>query len=185
MSSWHKKRTVIHRYDTTAHLYDTRYLEEQVAKITAGLRHLDDKELGVVLDLGCGTGILIDELKDMAVEIVGADISRRTLLEARKRTENAHRAHLVLADADNTPFKENVFDSVFAVTLLQNMPDPHLTLKEMKRVSKAKAVFVVTGLKRVFSLESLKRLLKREDLAVLALEAEGLRCHIAVCKKMQ
>ncbi|MBX5329279.1 MAG: class I SAM-dependent methyltransferase [Candidatus Bathyarchaeota archaeon] len=184
MSEWDKKREIMHRYDVTAHIYDMRYAEEQKAKFQTAFKNLKMERLGLVLDVGCGTGLLFDSVADRAEIVVGVDLSKKTMLKAKEYAKRFLNVHLVLADADKLPFPEDFFNHVFAFTLLQNMPNPPATLKGIVRVAKAKAVVVVTGLKNVFSRESFEELLRDAGLKVAVLESENLKCHVAVCKKM-
>jgi ubiquinone/menaquinone biosynthesis C-methylase UbiE len=88
---------------------------------------------------------------------------------------------LVQADADYIPFKDNYFSVVFAFTVLQNLPDPLETLKEVKRIAERDAPIVVTGLKKVFSLGALRELLQSAGLRVVSLkDDDALKCHVAV-----
>lgn len=184
MSKWNRKRDLMRRYDLTAHLYDMRYAEEQNVKFDVALKNMKVEGQGLVLDVGCGTGLLFNRIAGKAEMVVGLDFSKELLFEAKKRGIKIRSVHLVLADADNMPFKENVFDRVFAFTVVQNTPSPAETLREMKRVAKNKAVVVITGLKKVFSLEEFRRLLYGADLEIVGLESSGeeLKCHVAVCR---
>jgi ubiquinone/menaquinone biosynthesis C-methylase UbiE len=181
MSEWKSKREVKRRYDSTAHLYDRRYSEEQTAKIEAALEHVNMQKHGLVLDAGCGTGLLFNYFANKAEALVGMDISRKILMQARNRERQLSDAHLILGDTDNMPLKEGVFDYVFAVTLIQNAPNPINTLNEIKRVAKKDATMVITGLKKKFTLQHFKELLHDADLSVIALQTENLNCHVAVC----
>ncbi|MCJ7770418.1 class I SAM-dependent methyltransferase, partial [Candidatus Bathyarchaeota archaeon] len=53
-------------------------------------------------------------------------------------------ADFLCADADHLPFREQVFDSVFSFTLLQNMPDPSFTLCEILRVAGTNGLVVAS-----------------------------------------
>lgn len=181
MNEWSKKRAVMRNYDVTANLYDMRYFEEQKAKIEAALEGLKMERHDMVLDAGCGTGILFSYVADKAQATVGLDVSKKILLLAKKRADKLQNIHLVLADADCMPFRENVFSLVFGITLIQNMPNPLRTLKEIRRVAKGNARIVVTGLKKAFTLEEFKKLLLDSDLKVDSLKVEGLKCYVAVC----
>jgi len=183
MSEWDKKRDVMHRYDLTAHIYDIRYAEEQTAKIKAVMESINMEKEGLVLDVGCGTGLLFEYVANKAEAIVGLDISRETLFQAKKHAKKFANVHLILADSDNAPLKEDVFSHVFALTLIQNTPNPFKTLNEIRRVSKENAVIVVTGLKKKFPIKAFKRLLRDACLDVIALKSESLKCHVAVCTK--
>ena len=183
MDKWRKKRQVMKRYDLTAHLYDIRYEAEQKTKYEAALNNLPPKELGLVLDAGCGTGLLFEHVAVSAEAVVGLDLSKKSLLQARDRAKKSENVHLILADADQMPFKQDTLDHVFAMTLIQNSPDPIETLNEIVRIARNDAVVVVTGLKRIFSLNDFKKLLQKARLRIIALESEGLQCHMAVCAK--
>jgi ubiquinone/menaquinone biosynthesis C-methylase UbiE len=183
MSEWDKKRDVMHRYDLTAHIYDIRYAEEQTAKIEAVMESINMEKEGLVLDVGCGTGLLFEYVANKAEAIVGLDISRETLLQAKKRAKKFANVHLILADSDNIPVKEDVFSHVFALTLIQNTPNPLKTLNEIKRVTKENAVIIVTGLKKKFLIKAFERLLHGAGFDVITVKSESLNCHVAVCSK--
>jgi ubiquinone/menaquinone biosynthesis C-methylase UbiE len=181
MNKWDQKRKTMHRYDLTARMYEERYAEEQAAKYQAALKHLTIACHSSVLDVGCGTGLLFSHVAAEAQTVVGADISRLLLLQAKKRTRDFRNVHLVQADADHLPFKRRHFNMVFAFTVLQNMPKPSETLSEIKRNAKQDAAVVVTGLKKAFSLEAFRALLENAGFQVVALEdADALKCHVAV-----
>jgi ubiquinone/menaquinone biosynthesis C-methylase UbiE len=160
-----------------------RYAEEQAAKIEAALEDVSIDDHSLILDVGCGTGILFNRVADRAEILVGLDVSRRMLLQARKSAEKLRNVHLILADVDNIPVKAKVFDCVFAVTLLQNTPNPVKTLKEIKRITKGSAVIVVTGMKKAFTLRSFKKMLTDAGLRIVALKKDGLKCYVAACEK--
>jgi demethylmenaquinone methyltransferase/2-methoxy-6-polyprenyl-1,4-benzoquinol methylase len=183
LDEWSKKRSVMQLYNLTAHIYDVRYADEQKAKIKAALESLNMHDYGMVLDVGCGTGFLFEHVAGKAAMTVGLDFSLGTLLKAKKRAHALRNVHVILADADNMPFKGEIFDFVFAFTLLQNMPNCAKTLEEVKRVAKAGAFVVVTGLKKAFTLDSFEFLLRNVNFYIASLKCEGLKCYVAVCIK--
>jgi ubiquinone/menaquinone biosynthesis C-methylase UbiE len=182
MQEWKQKRGTIRHYDQQAKIYDIQYLGEQNAKIESALSNTEMKPNDTVLDLGCGTGYLFQHIDKSIRLLVGLDISSNVLREAKKRTKTLLSIALVRADADNTPFTDRIFDRIFAITLLQNMPDPIKTISEMKRVGKPQAIFVITGLKKRFTQESFVNLLKGAQLKVSALGSDQqLKGLVAVC----
>ena len=184
MSEWAQKRDIMLRYNSTAHCYDRRYFEEQTLKIKAAIEGVNVRKESLILDVGCGTGLLFDYATKRAKTIVGLDISRETLLKAKKRAKKSSKIHLIFADADNMPFKKGVFNHVFSITLMQNMPDPIVTLKEIKRVTKEDAFIVITGLKKKFSNETFNRLLRDANLRVIESRSEGLKSYVTACIKI-
>jgi demethylmenaquinone methyltransferase/2-methoxy-6-polyprenyl-1,4-benzoquinol methylase len=183
MGGWQKKRRVMMSYDATASIYDERYAEEQVAKVEAALKNVKIKKESLILDVGCGTGILFDHVADSADAIVGLDFSKKTILQAKEhaRKESLRDVQLIRADADNMPFRNEVFNMVFAMTILQNTPHPNETLKEIKRVVRNDALLVITGLKKIFTKKGFEQLLKNSQLNTLAFEDQKLKCYVAVC----
>ena len=182
MGVWDKKRNIMHRYDVTARIYDMRYAEEQTVKIKAALKHMKVKAC-MALDAGCGTGILFSYVADKARMTVGLDVSKKTLLKAKEKARDHTNVHLVCADVDNMPVKDGVFDRVFAITLIQNTPNPAETLNQIRRVAADNALIVVTGLKKIFTRSVFQQLLKKAGLNNVAMENEGLKCYVAVCSK--
>ena len=184
MREWKEKRSNMRHYDRQATIYNVQYVNEQDTKIEDILNNIKLESNEFVLDLGCGTGFLFRYINKQAEFLVGLDLSQKALQEAKKRTKNMTNVALILADADNTPFPDHTFDKVFAITLLQNMPDPTKTISEMKRVSKHQATFAITGFKKTFTQESFVALLENAQLKVVTLNSDQrLKGHVAVCTK--
>jgi ubiquinone/menaquinone biosynthesis C-methylase UbiE len=168
-------------YDSTAKIYDSRYAEEQKAKYEAALVGISLK--GRILDVGCGTGLLFNKISKVS-NVVGVDISKKLLLQAKKSSKTIDNLDLIQADADHLPFKEGEFDVVFAFTVLQNMPSPLETLREICRIVKSGSFVTVTGLKKVFTNENLKELLRNAGLQVASVvDDEKLKCYVALSRK--
>ncbi len=139
-----RKLELRRRYDETAGIYDRRYEEIQRAKYQVIVKNLS-KKTKCILDLGCGTGMFFDELSKHAELLVGVDASAEMLRMANVRRG---KAALALADADQLPFADGSFDAVVSVTLLQNMPDPAATVREVARVLRPGGRAILTVLKR-------------------------------------
>jgi len=185
MPAWNHKRRLMHRYNQSAHVYNAQYDEEQEAKIKIIMQSISLNQSSVVLDAGCGTGLLFGHLAGRVEFIVGTDVSNGLLQKARKKAPSDSVA-LIQADADNMPFPNGSFDAVFAVTLLQNMPYPKATLAEFKSVSKESALIAVTGLRKRFSQDDFVRLLEQADLRVEAVKLdENSRDYVCICTKMK
>jgi len=183
MQEWDKKRETMRHYDHLAQVYDALYYEEQKAKIEVALDSIKLKQNELILDVGCGTGLLFQHLARAAKLVVGIDVSSKILREARKRTEQLPNIVVIRADADYTPFQKQTFDQVFAITLLQNMPNPAETLAEIKRVSKPQSTIVVTGLKKKFAPEHFIELLNKAGLKISTLKTNPqLKGCLAECK---
>lgn len=184
MAEWKKKRQIMRHYDRLAAVYDAQYAEEQNAKIKAALSSLNLQEDSLILDVGCGTGLLFPHVTKAVKLLTGLDLSTRILREAKKRVKQLTNVAILRADADFAPFQNETFDAVFAITLLQNTPRPPVTLQEIKRISKPQALIVATGLKKDFSRRAFAKLLSQAGLKISLMEtSEQLKDYVAVCRK--
>jgi len=88
------------------------------------------------LDAGTGDGRLLERLLELKPsDICGVDISRDMLAAAKTRVSHSEKAHFVLADIENLPFRESIFDSVLCIQTLVHVPRPRIGLSELSRVS--------------------------------------------------
>ena len=166
------------RYDLTAEMYEERYAHEQEAKYGAALENVDVADCSV-LDVGCGSGLFFSHVTAKAKVLVGVDSSRKLLLKAKEQTHSFQNVSVLQADADHLPFRKAFFDVVFAFTVLQNMPNPSETLKELQISASPDACFVVTGLKAAFSLYKFSIVLQKAGLRAVSLrDDEALRCYV-------
>jgi ubiquinone/menaquinone biosynthesis C-methylase UbiE len=144
-------------YDQTADFYERRYREIQLRKYELARRFLVPCER--LLEVGCGTGLYLSELQQLAGLVVGLDLSEGMLKKAR--------GLLVLADAEHLPFKDGAFDQVLSITALQNFPEPLLALAEMNRVLRSGGRLVLSSLKKKHPLPVLEEMVERSGFRLL------------------
>jgi demethylmenaquinone methyltransferase/2-methoxy-6-polyprenyl-1,4-benzoquinol methylase len=92
-----------------------------------------------VLDAATGTGALaFDLLQRPGLRVVGVDITRAMLSQARVRArrDGAERLDLVECDAEATPFRDDSFDAVVFAYLLRYVSDVPATLQGLVRLLK-------------------------------------------------
>lgn len=177
--SWKDKLDTMEHYNALAKAYDTLYGQEQKMKIDFILKNLDLKNSGKILDVGCGTCILFENVYDEGKIFVGLDISEKILREGWRKFRDKTNLFLVLADAEHLPFRDKVFDTIFAITLIQNLPNPIRSLKEIKRVSKSEASIVVSGLKRKYTFKEFKSIISKAIFLSESYDIEDLKDYIA------
>jgi len=85
-----------------------------------------------VLDVGCGTGALLNELREKADYVVGVDISSEALDFCRLQGHE----NLVKADGASLPFKDEEFDIITAIGVIEHISDDKRFLSELQRVLK-------------------------------------------------
>lgn len=101
-------------------------------------------QLGNILEIGVGTGLLLDKYPSQAF-ITGIDISDEMLKIAKQRAiEISHmHIHLETMDAENLSFADNHFDCVVLPYVLSVTPDPDLLIKEARRVCKKNGSIII------------------------------------------
>lgn len=88
------------------------------------------------LEVGCGDGYILSELKSaIGVELVP--------LRA-KRAKSLTRKEVIVADAENLPFKQDSFQCIVATEVLEHLQDPVKALFEIKRVAENDSDLIIT-----------------------------------------
>jgi len=178
------KKEIRRSYDRIGgKLYDVRYSREQERKFVAALNGVSLLQDDLILDMGCGTGLLLEKIGCCVEFAVGLDLSGQLLSWARSRLRESQNIALILSDADYLPFRHATFDKLFAITLLQNIPNPNKALSEAAGVAKPKATIIVSGLKRKYSREEFVSLVTSVGLRVQELVDEELKDFVAICRK--
>ncbi|MDA1060184.1 MAG: class I SAM-dependent methyltransferase [bacterium] len=96
-----------------------------------------------VLDLGCGTGRLIGELKVFGADVKACDVSGEMVKIAQ---EKYPALDIVKADALNLPYEDGTFDFVLATFLLVHIRDLSKLFGEVYRVLGSDGKFVLTNI---------------------------------------
>ncbi|MGG5817175.1 ArsR/SmtB family transcription factor [Falsiroseomonas sp. HW251] len=105
--------------------------------------------LGALLDIGTGTGRLLELVAPRADRALGVDMSRDMLALARARLAErgvADRAGVRQADMYRLPFADAAFDAVTMQMVLHYAEDPAAALAEAARVLKPGGTLLVADL---------------------------------------
>lgn len=105
-----------------------------VLSIAGDLDQADSK----AIDFGCGTGFMIDLMKDRFGEVHGVDITQAMMKEVDLSSGNVF---LHEAMAEQTPFADQHFDFATAYSFMDHLFDAGNFLKEVYRVLKPGGVF--------------------------------------------
>lgn len=93
-----------------------------------------------VLEVGCGVGITACYIaQEYEGKVVGVDISERMIKTSRERAKRKNiegRVEFILADAQNLPFEDELFDAVICESVNVFVKDKLKALKEYIRVIK-------------------------------------------------
>jgi ubiquinone/menaquinone biosynthesis C-methylase UbiE len=103
-----------------------------------------------VLEVGIGTGGLLDELATRARRVIGVDHSPAMLEEARRRLTNGgvEGVELRLGEMTHLPLPDTAVECVIANMVLHHAADPPAVLAEMRRVLAPGGRLVIADLAR-------------------------------------
>jgi ubiquinone/menaquinone biosynthesis C-methylase UbiE len=118
-------------------------------EVELSLPHARDRE---VLEVGCGTGLILRRLASVARHAVGVDLSPGMLEHARARG-----LEVVEGSATDLPFADERFDLTVSFKTLPHVPDLSRALSEMARVTKPGGAMIV----ELYNPASLRHLAKR------------------------
>ncbi len=141
-----KGAVIRERYEATCKGYDELYRAEQYSKYMAALRRVPPR--GLVLDAGCGTGLLAEYMAQAGVldgleGYVCVDYSPCMLGIARWRLSKICPPGLclaVLGNVERLPFSDASFDVVYSFTVLDLVDDLEASVRELLRVSRGPVV---------------------------------------------
>lgn len=117
------------------------------------------KPKGFVLDVGCGTGNYTLELARQGIKVISIDSSFDMVAFAKRKAEKEGlKSNFVVGRAEAMPFKGNIFDGVFGITVLCFVSNPEKAIAEMKRALKAEGDVVLGELNKLSYWAVLRRI---------------------------
>ena len=134
-------------FDGQAAEYDQRdtYYYSQNGKISC--RDIAAQIKGIsyesLLDVGCGTGFLIDILANLrAARYCGVDLSDEMIRVAKGK--RIHGAEFTVGSADKLPYPDGSFDIVTCSQSFHHYPYPEKAMREARRVLKPGGLYILS-----------------------------------------
>ncbi|MBT8467336.1 MAG: class I SAM-dependent methyltransferase, partial [Deltaproteobacteria bacterium] len=84
-----------------------------------------------VLELGCGTGLILGRVAEIADQAVGIDLSEGMAQHARERGLDVH-----IGSVCDLPFDDDQFDLTYSFKVLAHIPDIDAAIREAVRVTR-------------------------------------------------
>jgi ubiquinone/menaquinone biosynthesis C-methylase UbiE len=102
-----------------------------------------ERDLGEIVELGCGAGFYTRILAENANRVIATDLSDEMLATARTLLKDLQNVAIEKADCEKTSFPDGRFDSVFMANLVHVIENPLLTLKESQRILKDGGLIII------------------------------------------
>jgi ubiquinone/menaquinone biosynthesis C-methylase UbiE len=160
-------------YDSVAELFDARrkdkYSINDLIEHPAFLKLLPNVKNKVVLDIGCGTGVMIKELlKRGAKKVVGTDASKKMIEFSSNNLKNEitkKKVELYLDDISKTKLKQK-FDLITCSLVFDNVVNFESAAKNISKLLKKKGIFIFSTPTRFGSVFKFKRNSKGEKIPI-------------------
>ena len=119
-------------------------MHRQIRRTQATAFYLGITPEDFILDVGCGEGFVISHFLK-AGYVVGVDTSISSLLIAKQKLHELN-IEFVCADACNLPFRNNVFNKITMLEVLEHLPKKtqKKTCQEVDRILKKKGILVIS-----------------------------------------
>jgi ubiquinone/menaquinone biosynthesis C-methylase UbiE len=146
-----EKSQVVLYYQKLSKSYDKKRLGTEKGKIISYLQNqwfiqnLQEPSKAVCLEIGCGTGRLTRELRNVVKTTVAIDASSEMVRLNKKRGHNSfqeNEIHYVMCDAVCLPFRDEVFTNVVSARVFWHIRDYLCILQETIRILKRNGVLL-------------------------------------------
>lgn len=131
-------------YDRIAATYDRRFRRDGMSgtadALLAVARELDARR---ILEVGCGTGRWLADLRPITQQLYGLDLAAGMLAKARERER---RLHLVRGRADHLAFPAASFDLVYCVNAIHHFDEQRAFVFEARRLLRPDGALAVVGM---------------------------------------
>lgn len=101
-----------------------------------------DKKHYIILDLGAGDCYLSNYISQVGLNVVATDVDKERL--TRESKQYRLNVKKVVADGIKLPFKNDSFDGVICVEVIEHVDNPIALLEEVSRVLKPGGYFLLT-----------------------------------------
>lgn len=116
---------------------DQKYIVGEAIQRTIIEKLSAERDLGAVIEFGCGRGYYTAVIAKNSKKVVATDISDEMLEMARKQLEGFPNITVQKTDCYSTAFPAEAFDSAVMINLIHVIENPLNSLRESHRILKA------------------------------------------------
>ena len=125
-------------FDRHAVSWDSQYNEDIASRIQELVNRFDIEEGKSILDVGCGTGILLPYLSEKVKEkglVFAVDFSWNMIFKAKKTKQKSH-IHFINAEVEALPLRDHIFDYVTCLDTFAHITNQKKAVYGMGRALK-------------------------------------------------
>ncbi|KCZ72707.1 methylase involved in ubiquinone/menaquinone biosynthesis [Candidatus Methanoperedens nitroreducens] len=108
-------------------------------------RLLGERDLGEVIEFGCGTGYFTKVIAKNARNIIATDLSDEMLEVARIHLKDFQNVTIQKANCESTSFPSQRFDTVFMANVIHTIENPYKALQESHRILRDGGLLLITS----------------------------------------
>ena len=134
----------LHKFDQEASNYESTMDGKFCARAyTTILDTIENLQITSLLDVGCGTGIILSKIheRNKKLSLYGIDLSPNMIEQTEKRL--AGHVKCIVGDAEALPYEVASFDAVLCSFSFHHYPHPEKVLSEMNRILKPSGKLII------------------------------------------
>jgi ubiquinone/menaquinone biosynthesis C-methylase UbiE len=136
-------------FDKRAADYEKEYSEPTAGGYALRVRRekvmaLFDQAGGTVIDVGCGPGVMAQQLADRGCTYTGIDPSKRMLEICRTRFAGHPQMQFVPGEAMDLAFPAEHFDAALCIGVIDGVPDRSQAVRELLRVLRPGGTLIIS-----------------------------------------
>jgi SAM-dependent methyltransferase len=99
----------------------------------------------IILEFGCGTGELSQQLQGLGYRMICTDLAHRMTQHTRANTGNQK---VLVSDIQQPPFKDQSFDAIVLIGVISYVQDPTSVLEILRRLLKPNGHLIISSANR-------------------------------------
>jgi ubiquinone/menaquinone biosynthesis C-methylase UbiE len=109
-----------------------------IVEIPYTIQQLDLYQSAAMLEAGCGTGRMTEQLACKVKELVSVDFSFKSLVQNELKLQGSRvkNVHLIQADICNLPLKSALFDRAISCQVVEHVPSDELRIKAVSEITR-------------------------------------------------
>lgn len=102
---------------------------------------IPESKNGLCLDIGCGSGLLTEKIKERGYNVISCDFDERAIKLCKEKGTEAIQVN---SETDRIPFDDNHFDLISCFEVIEHIKSPQNMLNEIHRTLKQDGIFVIS-----------------------------------------